>query len=558
MRLTQDLVRLPGPLLLKLGLIFLVFLLALGAVRYEMLGRIGHVSVMSGQARNRWLDSVRYLADLNHHISDVRSAQAELLLPASQTSGTTSNRPALDRALAEVRAGIDRYRGVEHDPDESAAVDAFLRLWDRYLSDWSRVAAALGAGTRNEAIAIFTGDAERSYQTARGAMFQLSVSTEDRAVEARDRVARAFEETKRWLSTMSLAVLILFLVLAAYLWLAVSRPLFRLKQLMLRLAAQDTALAIPYAHRRDEIGDMARSLAVFRSNTIELLQSRTLLAHQAEALSRSLAEATTVAKDQRNFITTISHEFRTPLNAIDGNAQRLIARKEKAEPSEIADRASRIRAAVFRMTSLVGSLVNAMELTHGALRAQVETFDPRAMLVELAAYYRDIGIGSVEEDFADLPAEAAGDPELLNQAISNLLSNAFKYSPDGARVRLAAKGVGGALHITVEDSGLGIPQDEIEHVRERYYRASNVGTFSGTGMGLNLVDEIVRQHGGRLAIRSEEGRGTRVAITLPNAIRTDPSELSHGPNPLRRGRSGDSNPLVRGAGRTRPRRRGGA
>ncbi len=556
MRFNRDLVRLPGPLLIKVGLIVLAFFCALGAVRYEMLGRIGHVSLMSDQARNQWLDSVRYLGDLNHRISDLRSAEAEMLLSHVQTTGDASGSPAIDAALDAVRAGVDRYRGVRHDANELAALESFLRLWSRHLADWSRVTAALKAGARDEAVSIFTGEAARSFDKARDAMFQLSVSTEERAKAARDRVAAAFKETERWLSTLSFGILILFVVLAAYLWLAVSRPLFRLKQLMLRLAGQETNFAVPFVRRRDEIGDMARSLAVFRCNTIELLESRKLLADQAEALSRSLAEARAIAKDQRNFITTISHEFRTPLNAIDGNAQRLIARKERADPSEIADRAGKIRAAVFRMTSLVGSLVNAMEVARGEMRARAVPFNPSAMLSGLAAYYRDIGIGSVEEDIADLPAEAVGDPELLNQAVSNLLSNAFKYSPEGAQVRLSASASGSALHVTVEDKGLGIPPEELGHVRERYFRASNVGTLSGTGMGLHLVDEIVRQHGGKLDIRSQEGSGTSVSITLPNAFRDNSQEQSRGHDPMRRGRPGDSGSLVRSAGRTRTRRRG--
>jgi signal transduction histidine kinase len=108
-----------------------------------------------------------------------------------------------------------------------------------------------------------------------------------------------------------------------------------------------------------------------------------------------------------------------------------------------------------------------------------------------------------------------GDPELLHFAFSNLISNAFKYSPEGGIVTLTAQAKDGVVEVTVEDRGLGIPPDEIDRVRERFYRANNVGSIPGMGVGLHLVDQIVRQHGGCLRIESEVGRGTRMTVSLP-------------------------------------------
>jgi signal transduction histidine kinase len=95
-----------------------------------------------------------------------------------------------------------------------------------------------------------------------------------------------------------------------------------------------------------------------------------------------------------------------------------------------------------------------------------------------------------------------------------LISNAFKYSLEGGIVTLTARANGGSVEVTVEDRGLGIPPDEIDRVRERFYRGSNVGSLPGTGVGLYLVDQIIRQHGGSLRIDSEVGRGTRMTMSL--------------------------------------------
>jgi signal transduction histidine kinase len=116
-----------------------------------------------------------------------------------------------------------------------------------------------------------------------------------------------------------------------------------------------------------------------------------------------------------------------------------------------------------------------------------------------------------------------------------LISNAFKYSPEQGSISLGAGTRDGTVEIAIEDRGLGIPRGEIDRIRERYYRASNVGSIPGTGMGLHLVDEVVRQHGGRLEIQSEEGRGTRIAVFLPADGPGEAAELSHAQDLVRGG-----------------------
>src|SRR3954447_8039862 len=139
--------------------------------------------------------------------------------------------------------------------------------------------------------------------------------------------------------------------------------------------------------------------------------------------------------------------------------------------------------------------------------------------------------------FGQIPT-VIGDRELLYQVFSNLVSNAFKYSPDQSMVTLGASAHDGVVEVAVEDRGLGIPRDEIRRIRERYYRASNVGSIPGTGMGLHLVDEIVRQHGGRLEIESEEGKGTRVVVFLPVDGPGGTAERSRARDLVRGGRPG--------------------
>ena len=246
---------------------------------------------------------------------------------------------------------IDRFKPLPHDPDENPIFNALLQDWAEHADHARRLASLVQAGQGDAAVALYDGAARLSFEAARNKNRQLVDISNAKAEHARDRTAQAFANAERWISELILGTGVLFAALAAYLWWSVSRPLFELAGLMRRLALYDTDFSIRFESRRDEIGEVARALAVFRRNTIELLESRKRLSSQAEILARSLDKERALATEQRNFISTMSHEFRTPLMAIDGHAQRLIATKERAKPAEIADRAEKIRAGVFRMTS---------------------------------------------------------------------------------------------------------------------------------------------------------------------------------------------------------------
>ena len=108
-----------------------------------------------------------------------------------------------------------------------------------------------------------------------------------------------------------------------------------------------------------------------------------------------------------------------------------------------------------------------------------------------------------------------GDAKLLFQVFSNLLSNAVKYSPNGGAIDVEAVNVLGDVVVVIADHGIGIPEADLRHLFERYYRGSNVSGIVGTGVGLYLVKMAVDMHGGRINVESKEGEGTRFTVRLP-------------------------------------------
>jgi two-component system, OmpR family, sensor kinase len=496
----------------KLAFIALLFIAAVILVRSLSLGRLTDVDITSSEIRNRWLESIQILGDLRHHVARVRTEEAERLLGAGPNKSADA-----DHYVALAAKDIAAYRSIGHDPDEIRAFETFASDWQAHLDLEKPLGGLIASGKTPEAIAFFHGDSYSSFHKAARELRQLVDLTHLKAQSARDRGRKTIATAQRFMSDLILAMLALFAGLALYLWRSFSRPLLQLAGSMRRLALNDTHFKIPLENRRDEIGEMARSLAVLRRNTVELLETRKNLAMQAGLLAGTLEKERELTAAQRNFLTTMSHEFRTPLTYIDGHAQRLIAAREHAAPEQIAERAGKIRSAVFQMTSLVASLTAELEMLNAPVEAQKRPFDPAAMLRDVIDYYRDMDLKvHFDERLGELP-KIRGDEKLLRRAFNNLISNAIKYSPEGGLVKISGKIANGAVDICVGDHGIGIPAGELQQVRERFFRGSNAGSIPGTGIGLSLVQQIVEQHGGRVTIASELGHGTMVTVSLPIA-----------------------------------------
>jgi two-component system OmpR family sensor kinase len=123
----------------------------------------------------------------------------------------------------------------------------------------------------------------------------------------------------------------------------------------------------------------------------------------------------------------------------------------------------------------------------------------------------------IAERFAAEPALMAGDAKLLFQVFSNILSNAIKYSPNGARIEVAMAETADEITVVISDHGIGIPADDLDRVFERYHRGGNVSGIVGTGVGLYLVKMVVDLHRGTVEVQSREGEGSRFTVRLPRA-----------------------------------------
>ncbi|MBV8840834.1 MAG: HAMP domain-containing histidine kinase, partial [Alphaproteobacteria bacterium] len=283
--------------------------------------------------------------------------------------------------------------------------------------------------------------------------------------------------------------------------------------------------------------EMARATVVFRNNAVELRRSESLLAAQASLLKEQLAHEQRLTEQQRSFVSMASHEFRTPLTTVDGHARRLIKMGDRVVPSEIAERAGKIRRAVQRMTHLIENLLSSSRLTDANASLGLETgaIDLSVLLHEVAQLHREMTPSArIVEHFEPTHLPLVGDAKLLFQVFSNLLSNAIKYSPYGADIEISARRSAREVIVTVADRGMGIPAASLPHLFERYFRGSNVSGVVGTGIGLYLVKVVVELHGGGVEVQSREDEGSRFTLRLPieshDAASDAPAEIAAAPS----------------------------
>ncbi len=262
--------------------------------------------------------------------------------------------------------------------------------------------------------------------------------------------------------------------------------------------------------------------------------------------ARLYREAERAIQVRDEFLASASHELRTPVTAIRAYAQVLLRRAERNRAQageETVEALQRIDEATSRLSAQIGQLLDLARLQNGRpLALDLRLTDLVALLRQCVAVQQHLTALhrlSFESDRTRLACRA--DTLRLERAIGGVLANAVKYSPAGSpiAVSLTAEPVAAGFEaiIRVSDAGMGIPAADLPHVFERFYRGSNVrGVIAGTGVGLAAAQEILAQHGGRIAIESEVDRGTAVTIRIPCEAgdRVGRKQARHAPRPLRR------------------------
>ena len=494
--------------------VLFALIVGLGAFGSAHLSDVNHASEV---IRNHWLRDTGILGDISNYMSDYRAAEANRLLSSTEAEDRASD--AEIAALRDTVAARQRaYEQIPQDPAEAHLYAQFAQQWAAYQLIAVRALALARAGDSSRATLLYKTESRRAFDRSSDTLSRLTDQTLVKARRDSERAASTYAHARTMLVTAVLLAAFLLLAVVTYVVRGILAPLMKLALGMRRLADHDTAITIPSVARGDEIGEMARAVAVFRENAVALATSQRRLLEQAAALEAGLENERRLMEQQRDFVTMTSHEFRTPLTIIDGHAQRLIKLQDRLDPADAAERGARIRSAVQRITNIMDSLLGASRVLDGRAAFHPCDLDPAVLLREACQAHRDANRGAIIiEDLESLPATIHGDPKLLFHAFSNLISNAIKYSPASSPTEVKARAEPGWLVVEVRDHGIGIPARDRVRLFERYFRGSNATRVAGTGVGLHLVSMVVAMHQGEVFVESLEGVGSRFVVRLPTA-----------------------------------------
>jgi signal transduction histidine kinase len=291
----------------------------------------------------------------------------------------------------------------------------------------------------------------------------------------------------------------------------------------MRLVADgNLSCEIPFEHRQDEIGFLARALRIFRANAIETQQ-----------LYLEKIGAETANRTKSEFLANVSHELRTPLNAIIGFSE-VMQRKMFGPLSErYRGYATDIFNSGNHLLELINEILDLSKLEAGKFELSEEEID---LPVTVKAC---LHLVEAQAQKSKIRLSAALDPEVrviraddrrMRQVVINLLSNAVKFTPERGQVRVTSFMKNGALTIEVSDSGIGIAAKDIAKVMTAFGQVESKISrkYEGSGLGLPLAKHLVELHGGTLTIESQVNAGTTVTVTLPSnrIVHRDPPVMA--------------------------------
>ncbi|MEJ8284096.1 two-component system sensor histidine kinase SenX3 [Curtobacterium sp. PvP017] len=232
-----------------------------------------------------------------------------------------------------------------------------------------------------------------------------------------------------------------------------------------------------------------------------------------------LTESRRIDEVRRDFVANISHELKTPIGAIGLLSETLVLAAD--DPAHVKKFAAQLITESERLGALTKDIIELSRLQSvDALENSEETGVDKIVQAaidanEVVARARSIEIIRAKKS----KLRVMGDPGLLQVAVSNLIANAVKYSPDGTRVGVGVRSAKGFVEIAITDQGVGIPEADLDRVFERFYRVDPARSRAtgGTGLGLAIVKHVVGNHGGDVRVWSQPGKGSTFTIRLPEA-----------------------------------------
>ena len=453
------------------------------------LGAMGRLVTANRDIATRSVPSVQIENTVRDSLDRLERLEARYLVRRDPAYAVDWNERA-----DNVAADLERLGGLVTSAGERAALARVTDAFAAYRRHFDAERKLVARGHVERAQQIADGPARAASTGAEAALVTLLAATDSALGRAQADAAALEARTRRAVLGALVASVLAALGASAALALGMTRSLRRLTSATTDLAEGAFTEPLP-ADRRDEIGELARSF------------------------NRMAARLDEVERQKQEFFSHVSHDLRNPLTAIQASAQVLLMRaRGPLEPPQVK-LVQIMSECSQRMIGLINQILDYSRLkAPAAAPLERKTVDLSKLVAgaldEVQAQAEQQGLAL--ESIADGASfDVDGDEEALVRVVNNLVGNAIKFTPRGGSIKVLVAEAGDRIEFSVEDTGMGIPAEALATIFDPYRRAHRGP--KGSGLGLAVVKGMVEQHGGGIAVESEEGKGSRFTVSLPRA-----------------------------------------
>lgn len=256
--------------------------------------------------------------------------------------------------------------------------------------------------------------------------------------------------------------------------------------------------------------------AKVEERTVILKEALQKLEISQQELSEALDKEKHLSDIKGRFVSMASHEFRTPLSTVLSSASLLAKYTTSEEQDKRTRHVEKIKNSVKHLNDILEDFLSLGKLNEGKVEAQCTEFDLKAFLEDIVDEMKGLVKKGQKLIYAHEGKQAVwSDKKLLKNIVINLISNAIKFSDEEKSVDIRSIIAGDLLKITIQDKGIGIPEQDLEHLFSSFYRGKNVTNIQGTGLGLHIVKRYLELLGGSIEVESKIEEGTLFSITIP-------------------------------------------
>ncbi|HEY7363818.1 MAG TPA: ATP-binding protein [Methylomirabilota bacterium] len=484
--------------LLVAFLLTALLFIGLAAISLQTIARMTEHSRLLDEAHQRvhWAQEIEHALARQMHFT----AQALLLRQEGTVARILRENNRFNDTLAKLE-GAAR-------PAERELIQQIRARQEEAMNTVADIANAIRDGRLDEAQAALLGREDRVYREIDELVARLVEAEGARMASLRNSVEAANQRSLVVAACFAVAAVSLALLLGFIISWSFVLPVREAHAFLARLTAGDlgTTIAVP---NRDEFGDLAGRMNQMSQELQRLVGEQEQAAAELRRLNARLEQA---SRAKSEFLANMSHELRTPMNAILGFTEMLLDGLYGEVSPELREPLADIQANGRHLLRLINDVLDLSKIEAGRLDLVVDAYAVADVVESVRASLRSLaaekGLEFVTRVPPDLPT-AYGDGRRITQCLLNLAGNAIKFTRQG-RVEISVDWQGHELLYRVSDTGIGIPQAELENVFGEFRQVDPTVTreFGGTGLGLSITKKFVELHGGRIGVESELGKGS--------------------------------------------------